>query len=85
MACQAQRFFPETRNFSLIVEDILLDRLVMAKEWSDLQAKVQAEMLMYAHYEKIDWPYLHRQAAKIGLLKILQDVQKKVKRRVKSK
>ena len=69
----------------LKVEDILLDRLVMAREWSDLQAKVQAEMLMYAHYEEIDWPYLHRQAGKIGLLKILQDVQKKVNRRVRRK
>ena len=69
----------------LKVEDILLDRLVMAQEWSDAQAKVQAEMLMYAHYEEIDWPYLHRQAAKIAVLKILQNVQKKVKRRVKGK
>jgi len=69
----------------LKVEDILLDRIVMAQEWADLQAKVQAEMLMYAHYEEIDWPYLHRQAAQIGVLKILQEVQKKVKRRVKNK
>ena len=69
----------------LKVEDILLDRLVMAQEWVDLQAQVQAEMLMYAHYEKIDWPYLHRQAAGIGVLKILQGVQKKVKRRVKNR
>jgi predicted nucleotidyltransferase len=69
----------------LKVEDILLDRLVMAQEWADLQAQVQAEMLMYAHYEEIDWPYLHRQAAQIGVLKVLQVVQKKVKRRVKNK
>ena len=69
----------------LKVEDILLDRMVMAQEWADLQAQVQAEMLMYAHYEEIDWPYLHRQAARIGVLKILQRVQKKVKGRVKTK
>jgi len=69
----------------LKVEDILLDRMVMAQEWADLQAQVQAEMLMYAHYEEIDWPYLHRQAARMGVLKILQGVQKKVKRRVKNK
>jgi predicted nucleotidyltransferase len=69
----------------LKVEDILLDRIVMAQEWADLQAQVQAEMLMYAHYEEIDWPYLHRQAGQIGVLKILQEVQKKVKRRVKTK
>jgi predicted nucleotidyltransferase len=69
----------------LKVEDILLDRMVMAREWADLQAQVQAEMLMYAHYEEIDWPYLHRQAARMGVLKILQGVQKKVKRRVKDK
>jgi predicted nucleotidyltransferase len=69
----------------LKVEDILLDRLVMAQEWADLQAQVQAEMLMYAHDEEIDWPYLHRQAAQIGVLKVLQVVQKKVKRRVKNK
>jgi predicted nucleotidyltransferase len=69
----------------LKVGDILLDRMVMAQEWADLQAEVQAEMLMYAHYEEIDWPYLHRQAARMGLLKILQGVQKKVKRRVKNK
>ena len=41
----------------LRVEDILLDRLVMAQEWIDLQARVQAEMLMYVH-EEIDWPSL---------------------------
>lgn len=69
----------------LKVEDILLDRMVMAQEWADLQAQVQAEMLMYAHYEEIDWPYLHRQASLIGVLKILQEVQKKVKRRRKTK
>ena len=69
----------------LKVEDILLDRMVMAREWDDLQAHVQAEMLMYAHYDKMDWPYIHRQASQIGLLKILQEIQKKVKRRVKRK
>jgi len=30
-------------------------------------------MLMYAHYEEIDWPYLHRQAAKIAVLKNLTE------------
>jgi predicted nucleotidyltransferase len=69
----------------LKVEDILLDRMVMAQEWDDLQAHVQAEMLMYAHYDEMDWPYIHRQASQIGLLKILQEIQKKVKRRVKRK
>jgi len=69
----------------LKVEDILLDRMVMAQEWDDLQAHVQAEMLMYAHYDEMDWPYIHRQASQIGLLKILQEIQKKVKGRVKRK
>ena len=69
----------------LKVEDILLDRMVMAQEWDDLQAHVQAEMLMYAHYDEMDWPYIHRQASQIGVLKILQEIQKKVKRRVKRK
>jgi len=69
----------------LKVEDILLDRMVMAREWDDLQARVQAEMLMYAHYDEMDWPYIHRQASQIGVLKILQEIQKKVKRRVKRK
>ena len=69
----------------LKVEDILLDRMVMAQEWDDLQAQVQAEMLMYAHYDEMDWPYVHRQASQIGVLKILQKIQKKVKRRGKRK
>ena len=69
----------------LKVEDILLDRMVMAREWDDLQAHVQAEMLMYAHYDEMDWPYIHRQASQIGVLKISQEIQKKVKRRVKRK
>ena len=69
----------------LKVEDILLDRMVMALEWDDLQAHVQAEMLMYAHYDEMDWPYIHRQASQIGVLKISQEIQKKVKRRVKRK
>jgi len=38
-------------------------------------------MLMYAHYDEMDWPYVHRQASQIGVLKILQEIQKKVKRR----
>ena len=69
----------------LKVEDILLDRMVMAREWDDLQAHVQAEMLMYAHYDEMDWPYINRQATQIGVPKILQGIQKKVKRRVKRK
>jgi predicted nucleotidyltransferase len=69
----------------LKVEDILLDRMALAQEWDDPQARVQAEMLMYAHYDEMDWPYIHRQASQIGLLKILQEIQKKVKRRVKRK
>ena len=69
----------------LKVEDILLDRMVMAQEWDDLQAHVQAEMLMYAHYDEMDGPYIRRQASQIGLLKILQEIQKKVNRRVKRK
>jgi len=69
----------------LKVEDILLDRMVMAREWDDLQARVQAEMLMYAHYDELDWPYIHRQASQIAVLKILQEIQKKVKRRLKRK
>ena len=69
----------------LKVEDILLDRMVMAREWDDPQAHVQAEMLMYAHYDEMDWPYVHRQASQIGVLKIMQEIQKKVKRRVKRK
>ena len=69
----------------LKVEDILLDRMVMAQEWNDLQAQVQAEMLMYAHYDQMDWPYIHRQASRIGVLKVFREIQKKVKRRVKRK
>ena len=69
----------------LKVEDILLDRMVMAQEWDDRQAHVQAEMLLYAHYDEMDWPYIHRQASQVGVLKILQEIQKKVKRRVKRK
>lgn len=67
----------------LKVEDILLDRIIMAQEWDDLQARVQAEMLMYAHYDEMDWAYIHRQASQIGVRKILQEIQKKVKRRGK--
>jgi predicted nucleotidyltransferase len=69
----------------LKVEDILLDRTVMAHEWDDLQAKVQAEMLMYAHYEEMDWSYVHRQASHIGVLEIVLEIQKKVKRRMRRK
>jgi len=59
--------------------------MVMAQEWNDLQAQVQAEMLMYAHYDQMDWPYIHRQASRIGVLKVFREIQKKVKRRVKRK
>jgi predicted nucleotidyltransferase len=69
----------------LKVEDILLDRMVMAQEWDDFQARVQAEMLMYAHYDQMDWPYIHRQASRIGVLKIFREIQRKVKRRAKRK
>lgn len=67
----------------LKVEDILLDRLIMAQEWKDLQAQVQAEMLMYAHYSEIDWSYVHQRSSLLGILKLLQKIQSKVKRRMK--
>ena len=66
----------------LKVEDILLDRLIMAQEWKDLQAQIQAEMLMYAHYSEIDWPYVHRKSSQLGILKLFQEIQRKVKGRV---
>jgi predicted nucleotidyltransferase len=67
----------------LKVEDILLDRLIMAQEWKDLQAQVQAEMLMYAHCTEIDWSYVHQKSSSLGILKLLQKIQRKVKRRMK--
>jgi predicted nucleotidyltransferase len=69
----------------LKVEDILLDRLIMAQEWKDLQAQAQSEMLMSAHDAEMDWPYVHRKASQIGILKLLQKVQKRVKQRLKKK
>ena len=69
----------------LKVEDILLDRLIMAQEWKDLQAQIQAEMLMYAHYTEIDWPYVHQKSSQPGIFKLFQKVQRKVKKRVKGK
>jgi hypothetical protein len=69
----------------LKVEDILLDRLIMAQEWKDLQAQIQAEMLMYAHYTEIDWPYVHQKSSQLGIFKLFQKVQRTVKKRVKGK
>jgi len=69
----------------LKVEDILLDRLIMAQGWKDLQAQIQAEMLMYAHYTEIDWSYVHQKSSQLGILKLFQKIQKKVKRRVRGK
>ena len=69
----------------LRVEDILLDRLIMAQEWKDLQAQAQSEMLMDAHYVKMDWPYVHRKASELGILTLLQKIQKKVKQRLRNK
>ena len=61
------------------VEDILLDRIVMAQEWKDRQAEVQAEMLMYAHYKEMDWSDTHQKASRIGVLKLFEKIQRKVK------
>jgi hypothetical protein len=69
----------------LRVEDILLDRLVMAQEWKDLQAQAQSEMLMDAHYVEMDWPYVHQKASQLGILKLLQKIQKRVKQRLKNR
>ena len=69
----------------LKVEDILLDRLIMAQEWKDLQAQIQAEMLMYAHYTELDWPYVHQKSSRLGILRRFQKVQRTVKKRVKGK
>ncbi len=69
----------------LRVEDILLDRLIMTQEWKDLQAQAQSEMLMDAHYPEINWPYVHRKASQLGILKLLQKIQKKAKLRLKNK
>lgn len=68
----------------LKVEDILLDRLIMAHEWKDLQAQAQAEMLIYAHYSEVDWSYVHQKSSLLGVLKLLQKLQKIVKRRIKT-
>ena len=68
----------------LKVEDILLDRLIMAQEWKDLQAQAQAEMLMYAHYGEMDWSYVHQKSSLLGVPKLLQKLQKIVKRRIKT-
>jgi len=67
----------------LRIEDILLDRLVAAQEWKDLQAQVQAEMLMYAHYTGINWPYVNKMSSQLSILQLFQKIQKKVKRRMK--
>lgn len=69
----------------LKVEDILLDRLIMAQEWKDLQAQSQAEMLMYTHYNEIDWSYVHQKSSQVEGLKLIQKIQKKVKRRMREK
>jgi predicted nucleotidyltransferase len=69
----------------LKVEDILLDRLIMAQEWKDVQAQIQAEMLMYAHYTEIDWPYMHQKSSQLDILKLFQKLQRTVKKRVKGK
>lgn len=69
----------------LKVEDILLDRLIMAQEWKDFQAQAQSEMLMIAHYVEIDWPYLHQKASSLKVLQLLQKIQKRVKQRLKIK
>ncbi len=73
----------KTKLKILKVEDILLDRLIMAQEWKDLQAQIQAEMLMYAHYIEINWSYLHQKSSQLGILKLFQKIQGKVKRRAK--
>lgn len=69
----------------LKVEDILLDRLIMAQEWKDFQAQVQSEMLMTVHYVEIDWPYLHQKASSLKVLQLFQKIQKRVKQRLKIK
>jgi predicted nucleotidyltransferase len=69
----------------LKVEDILLERLIMVQEWKDLQAQAQSEMLMDAHYVEMDWPYVHRKASELGILTLLQKIQKKVKQRLRNK
>jgi predicted nucleotidyltransferase len=73
----------KTKLKILKVEDILLDRLTMAQEWKDLQAQIQAEMLMYAHYIEINWSYVHQKSSELGILKLFQKIQRKVKRRAK--
>ncbi len=73
----------KTKLKILRVEDILLDRLIMAQEWKDLQAQMQAEMLMYTHYDEINWSYVHQKPSRLGILKLFQKIQRRVKRRVK--
>jgi predicted nucleotidyltransferase len=69
----------------LRVEDILLDRLIMAQEWKDLQAQAQSEMLMDAHYVKMDWRYIHQKASQLGVFKLLQEIQRKAEQRLRNK
>jgi predicted nucleotidyltransferase len=69
----------------LKLEDILIDRLIMAHEWKDLQAQAQAEMLMYAHYSEIDWSDAHQKSSQVGILKLFQQIQRKVKKRMEKR
>jgi len=67
------------------LEDLILDRLIGAQEWRSEDMKRQAEALLLTHYKDIDWSYLHSSANKVKVLKLLQKIQRGVKRLLKAK
>jgi hypothetical protein len=61
-------------------EDIILDRIKSYHATNDQESKEWALKLMGALYGHIDWSYLHKQANKLGILKVTEKIQRTVKR-----
>lgn len=61
-------------------EDLILDRVGSFVSTNDLDSKEWAIRLMGMLYADIDWSYLHKKANRQGTLKVVEKLQREVKR-----
>lgn len=58
------------------VEDIIMDRLIAAKEWRDRPSLDQAKLLWRKNKDQIDLKYLTQFAKEEGVLPLLKEIKK---------
>ncbi len=70
--------------FLIGLEDIVLDRIEGYAATGSSGDRFWAESMLAVHYPEIDWPYLHKEAARRGFLPAVESVQKAARKHLPS-